>query len=530
MRSDAAVARAVVSELSAATAMIGAARLGAERVTGLVGQMRAKLIEAQGPLADRGLIQNEINQLREQVETIVASSAFRGVNLLGGGQVVPILSAVPRNAAGRDQPQYLDVAGQDLTLDGALAPLRDLDLSAPCDAELRGASEATFTFRDGRPLLLGDAITLEYRLAGVARTVTLRVGQGETGAVRSTDGVGSPTAVEINVDGDEVGVPGVRAAAIVTALRDALLSARRIDFDDVPLAMGDEAALAGGYEGFDWSKTGVYRPDGSTGYAASSGGNIAFFAEARGWGADYPGTPWDDYPGSAGTPMVIRRTDGGRFGALGADLSSAFVDGLAVTVEGVRDGQVVGSKIIQINRGGPTPVLFEEDGESFARLDELRLSASDYFGLDGLRLETGAQAGLGLSAQAASAGDNLQVDSDGGTLRIRADHLPDGDALLAVRGPGDDLARLLGKVDAALLTATKAATYFGSVEARIGLQEAFLGRLADMLDGSVASLVEADMSEEAARHAALLVRRDLVLRMLAIANGRGISAGVSLLA
>lgn len=65
-----------------ATATVDTASLGIEAATGIVSDIRAKLILARSPGVDRDAINSEIGQLKEQLVSVSQSSSFSGQNWL----------------------------------------------------------------------------------------------------------------------------------------------------------------------------------------------------------------------------------------------------------------------------------------------------------------------------------------------------------------------------------------------------------------------------------------------------------------
>lgn len=76
----------------------------------------------------------------------------------------------------------------------------------------------------------------------------------------------------------------------------------------------------------------------------------------------------------------------------------------------------------------------------------------------------------------------------------------------------------LGSIETMLQTSIDAASSFGSVEKRIGIQADFVGKLTDSLKAGIGSLVDADMEETSARLQALQVQQQLSTQALSIAN------------
>ena len=87
LRGDLGGLKAVGSSLSNAKSVVDVAVAGAEQISDLVNQMKAKSIEAsdEGISADsRTAIGKDFDALKEQINTIISSSTFNGTNLLKG--------------------------------------------------------------------------------------------------------------------------------------------------------------------------------------------------------------------------------------------------------------------------------------------------------------------------------------------------------------------------------------------------------------------------------------------------------------
>jgi Ca2+-binding RTX toxin-like protein len=155
-----------------------------------------------------------------------------------------------------------------------------------------------------------------------------------------------------------------------------------LGFDEVSLADGGEQPILSSYGGFTWVQAGLHNPTAGSGYTTSSGANLAFLGEAGGY--DVAG-----YAAPAGSPMIVKRADGADFTFHGASFSSAWVDGLRISAQAYDDGALVGTFSVTANRGAAPFVSF--DGVArFSSIDELRLSAPNYFGMDSFAFGTEA--------------------------------------------------------------------------------------------------------------------------------------------
>ncbi|WP_294329707.1 flagellin [uncultured Sphingomonas sp.] len=125
LRSDLGGLKSVSSSLSRAKSVTDVAVAGAEQISDIVNQMKAKAYQAAdaGQTADsRTQLNNDFTALRDQITTIVNSANFNGTNLLktGGGTVTALQSLQDSNTATTAwNPDSLSVANQGLDLGGS---------------------------------------------------------------------------------------------------------------------------------------------------------------------------------------------------------------------------------------------------------------------------------------------------------------------------------------------------------------------------------------------------------------------------
>lgn len=117
MEADVSGFKAISSSLSMGGAAVGTAREGAEQVTALLKKMRDTIITAQTS-ADRGKLQDDVTNLKKQIDGVVKSSQVNGMNLLDGSTAtVDFLSAIDRSASGSTSSS-ITVAGSNLSTGG----------------------------------------------------------------------------------------------------------------------------------------------------------------------------------------------------------------------------------------------------------------------------------------------------------------------------------------------------------------------------------------------------------------------------
>jgi flagellin len=103
MRSDISGFKAISESLSLGTATLSVARDGAEAITGVLDQLKGKVVAAQEENVDRNKIQADVEELRDQIITIVDAAQFNGLNLLKGDPAQPtidILASLNRSDSG----------------------------------------------------------------------------------------------------------------------------------------------------------------------------------------------------------------------------------------------------------------------------------------------------------------------------------------------------------------------------------------------------------------------------------------------
>lgn len=128
LRGDMGGLKAVSSSLSRAKSVVDVATAGAEQISDVVNQMKAKAYQAADSGIDsatRTALNNDFVALRDQITTIVNSSDFNGTNLLkaSGGTVTALQSLQDATSGGTWDPDSLSVANQGLDLGGSVVTI-----------------------------------------------------------------------------------------------------------------------------------------------------------------------------------------------------------------------------------------------------------------------------------------------------------------------------------------------------------------------------------------------------------------------
>ncbi|NLS27290.1 Flagellin [Sphingomonas sp. S2M10] len=126
LRGDLGGLKAVSSSLSRAKSVTDVAVAGAEQISDIVNQMKAKATQAADAgidTATRDALNKDFTALRDQISTIVNASDFNGTNLLkaSGGTVTALQSLQDSDTSSATtwNPDSLSVANQGLDLGGS---------------------------------------------------------------------------------------------------------------------------------------------------------------------------------------------------------------------------------------------------------------------------------------------------------------------------------------------------------------------------------------------------------------------------
>jgi flagellin len=143
LRGDMGGLKAVSSSLSRAKSVTDVAISGAEQISDVVNQMKAKAYQSADSgidTATRTALNNDFVALRDQITTIVNSSDFNGTNLLkssGGGTVTALQSLKDSDTSSTTwDPDSLSVANQGLDLGGSVVTVAASgNISSQSDAQ-----------------------------------------------------------------------------------------------------------------------------------------------------------------------------------------------------------------------------------------------------------------------------------------------------------------------------------------------------------------------------------------------------------
>ena len=122
MESDVNGFKAISDSLSLGESTVAVAQTAAETITDLLGQIKEKVVAAQGDNVDRTKLNNDITALKEQIVSVVGAAQFNGLNLVNGTTTTTnVLSSIDRDSTGAVSASYISVSGADLGSSGYTA-------------------------------------------------------------------------------------------------------------------------------------------------------------------------------------------------------------------------------------------------------------------------------------------------------------------------------------------------------------------------------------------------------------------------
>ncbi|MDT8857997.1 flagellin [Paracoccaceae bacterium Fryx2] len=115
MESDVAGFKGIGDSLSLGSSTISVARKAAETVTGLLTEIKGKVVAAQEENVDRNKIQTDIVALRDQIASVVGAAQFNGQNMIKGTDDMKVLASLDRSGDRNVTASSITVERQDLT-------------------------------------------------------------------------------------------------------------------------------------------------------------------------------------------------------------------------------------------------------------------------------------------------------------------------------------------------------------------------------------------------------------------------------
>lgn len=114
IKSDIEGFKKISDSLNLGSSTVAVARGAAEQVTSLLNTVKGLIVQSQESNVDRGKIQTDISQLRNQINSIVSAAQFNGLNLVSGTGSVNFLASLDRDSSGNVTASQISVSRQSL--------------------------------------------------------------------------------------------------------------------------------------------------------------------------------------------------------------------------------------------------------------------------------------------------------------------------------------------------------------------------------------------------------------------------------
>lgn len=134
MESDIAGFKAVSDSLSLGESTVAVAVAGAEQITNILNQMKEKVVAATGENVDHAKVTQDVDELKNQISSIISASQFNGANLLdtAGNAGITVLSSLDRASDGTVTAANISVDSVDFE---ANLDLTTIDVSSAANAD-----------------------------------------------------------------------------------------------------------------------------------------------------------------------------------------------------------------------------------------------------------------------------------------------------------------------------------------------------------------------------------------------------------
>ncbi|MEM9343177.1 MAG: flagellin [Pseudomonadota bacterium] len=237
MESDVYGFMAISDSLNLGDSTISVARQASETVSDLLTDMKGKIVAAQEENVDRTKIQVDIDALKDQINSIVETAQFNGLNLVKGAEDANILGSLARGADGQVTANEITVSRQDLTsAAGTVGP------TSRALATIVDASDATTGSlnADGNTAVLTLASNADYAAANATLGLTI-------GGVATSFAAGDLTGDQDNAAGqvaariNALNIDGISASATGAAIT--ITSTR--SFDTANVTIDAESGVTG---------------------------------------------------------------------------------------------------------------------------------------------------------------------------------------------------------------------------------------------------------------------------------------------
>lgn len=264
MESDVEGFKAISDSLNLGESTVAVARNASESITDLLTQMKGKIVAAQEDNVDRTKIQDDVVELRNQINSVVSAAQFNGLNLVNGSAAsAEILSSLDRDAGGAVSASSITVTAQDLSSGGYVAA-------------------AAFTGTTGASAV-GDVFGLAVNDGAAEDIIIDPAGLGTVGTPATAGATISLTLgdelVSYTVTADDLAAGNVVEDIVAAGLKSAI-DATGLDVDVAFDGTATGTLNVTNNTGADLSITGAYQNAGAGGLGALDAINVSSDAGA----------------------------------------------------------------------------------------------------------------------------------------------------------------------------------------------------------------------------------------------------------
>lgn len=163
MESDVSGFNAIKDSLALGQSTVAVATAGAEQITNLLNDMKEKVVAATGENVDNAKITADVDEMKNQITSIIAAAQFNGANLLdtAGGDIT-VLSSLDRDAGGTVTASNITVASVDFEAGLDLTTI-DVSTSAAADTSLAAMETLIQSAVDGAASLGASQSRIDYQ-------------------------------------------------------------------------------------------------------------------------------------------------------------------------------------------------------------------------------------------------------------------------------------------------------------------------------------------------------------------------------
>ena len=149
MEADVRSFEGISDSLALGSSTIAVGRQAAETVSDLLTEMKGLIVSAQESNVDRGKIQTDIDELKDQIQSVVGAAQFNGLNTVNGSESGPVsvLSSLDRGADGGVRAAEIAVSLTQTNLTTTAGPITVTDVD-DVDLEVDNGDTETFDFSD----------------------------------------------------------------------------------------------------------------------------------------------------------------------------------------------------------------------------------------------------------------------------------------------------------------------------------------------------------------------------------------------